>query len=63
VQRLTRAIRDVEQKIADDGGTTEEAPSVRDLARRKRIEELRAELEMLDRQTAKKQTDEQQLRG
>jgi len=62
MQRLTRAIQDLEQKIADDGGTTEDAPSARDVARRKRIDELRAELEMLDRQTAKKQTDEQRLR-
>ena len=62
MQRLTRAIQDLEQKIADDGGTTEDAPSARDVARRKRIDELRAELEMLDRQTAKKQTDEQGLR-
>jgi len=60
--RLTRAIQDLEQKIADDGGTTEDAPSARDVVRGKRIDELRAELEMLDRQTAKKQTDEQRLR-
>jgi protein tyrosine kinase modulator len=62
VQRLSRAIRELEQKIADDGGTAEEAPSVRELARRNRIDDLRAELEMLDRQMAKKQTDEQRLR-
>jgi len=61
VQRLSRAIRELEQKIADDGGTVEEAPSPRDLARRKRIDDVRAELEMLDRQMAKRQTDEQRL--
>jgi polysaccharide chain length determinant protein (PEP-CTERM system associated) len=62
VQRLSRAIRDLEQKIVDDGGTVEDAPSARELARRKRTDDLRAELEMLDRQMAKKQTDEQRLR-
>jgi uncharacterized protein involved in exopolysaccharide biosynthesis len=62
VQRLSRAIRDLEQKIADDGGTVEDAPSPRELTRRKRIDDLRAELEMLDRQMAKKQTDDQHLR-
>jgi len=62
VQRLTRAIRELEQKIADDGGTTEEAPSAREFTRRKRIDDVRAELETLDRQMAKKQTDEQYVR-
>jgi protein tyrosine kinase modulator len=62
VQRLSRAIRELEQKIADDGGTVEDAPSTREMARRKRIDDLRVELEMLDRQMAKKQTDEQRLR-
>jgi polysaccharide chain length determinant protein (PEP-CTERM system associated) len=62
VQRLSRAIRDLEQKIADDGGTTEDAPSPRELTRRKRIDDVHAELAMLDRQMAKKQTDEQRLR-
>jgi protein tyrosine kinase modulator len=62
VQRLSRAIRELEQKIADDGGTVEDAPSTRELARRKRIDDLRAELEMLDRQMAKKQADEQRFR-
>jgi len=63
VQRLTRAIRDLEQRVADDGGTTEEAPSARDLIRRKRIDDLHAELEMLDRQMAKKEVDEQHVRA
>jgi uncharacterized protein involved in exopolysaccharide biosynthesis len=62
VQRLARAIRDLEQKIAEDGGTPADAPSSREVTRRKRTEDLRAELEMLDRQMAKKQTEDQRLR-
>ena len=62
VQRLARAIRDLEQKIAEDGGTQADAPSSREVTRRKRIEDLRAELEMLDRQMSKKQSEDQRLR-
>lgn len=62
VQRLSRAIRDLEQKIADDGGITEEAPSAREVARRKRLDDLHMEVELLDRQMAKTQAQEQQLR-
>jgi protein tyrosine kinase modulator len=62
VQRLARAIRDLEQKIAEDGGTPADAPSSREVTRRKRIDDLRAELEMLDRQMGKKQTEDQRLR-
>jgi polysaccharide chain length determinant protein (PEP-CTERM system associated) len=63
VQRLARAIRDLEQKIAEDGGTTEEALSTREVTRRKRIDDVRVELAMLDRQMAKRQVDEERLRG
>jgi polysaccharide chain length determinant protein (PEP-CTERM system associated) len=62
VQRVSRAIRDLEQRIADDGEPGIEAPSPREVSRRKRAEDLRADLDALDRQLAKKQSDEQRLR-
>jgi len=62
IQRLSRGIRDLEQKIVADGGTAEGGPSTRDVSRRKRIDDLHAELDMLDRQIAKKQGDEERLR-
>jgi uncharacterized protein involved in exopolysaccharide biosynthesis len=62
IQRLLRAIRDLEQKIVADGGTAEGGLSTRDLSRRRRIDDLHAELDVLDRQIAKKQADEQRLR-
>lgn len=62
IQRISRAIRDLEQKIAEDGGTAPGDPSPRDLSRHKRMDDVRAELQVLDRQIAKKQADQDRLR-
>jgi polysaccharide chain length determinant protein (PEP-CTERM system associated) len=64
VQIVARRVRDLEAKIAADpgGGATVPANAQATAARAARLQNARLELEQLDRQIARKQSDEQQLR-
>lgn len=66
VQRAARRVRDLEKKIAENPSTAgTEAASVTApaiAARARRLQDLQLQLDMLDRQIAKKQGDAQRLR-
>jgi polysaccharide chain length determinant protein (PEP-CTERM system associated) len=65
LKRMTRVVRELEQKVADgaSGGRVTPAAPAGAVARARRLEDLRAELEQLNRAIDKKLSDEQKLRG
>jgi polysaccharide chain length determinant protein (PEP-CTERM system associated) len=67
VQRMARTVRDLEKKLADSEAATPGTPApavvpAGTATRARRLEDLRLELELLNRTVAKKQGDEQKLR-
>src|SRR4030095_8908962 len=68
IQRLNRLIRDLENKVEQDAQDTPVSAEVNDLspgetARRRRVAELKLEMQLLDRQIEEKQNDQQRLRA
>jgi len=68
LQRLNRLIRDLENKVeqeAQDTPVSAEAAEVSpaETARRRRLAELKLEMQLLDHQIDEKQNDQQRLRG
>jgi len=68
ILRLNRLIRDLENKVEQDAQDTPVSAEATDLspaetARRRRIAELNLEMQLLDRQIAEKQNDQQRLRA
>jgi len=68
IQRLNRLIRDLENKVEQDAQDTPVSAEATDLspsetARRRRLAELKLEMQLLDRQIEEKQNDQQRLRA
>jgi len=68
IQRLNRLIRDLENKVEQDAQDTPVSAEGTDLspsetARRRRVAELKLEMQLLDRQIAEKQNDQERLRA
>ena len=68
IQRLNRLIRDLENKVEQDAQDTPVSAEATDVspvetARRRRVAELKLEMQLLDRQIAEKQNDQERLRA
>lgn len=68
IQRLNRLIRDLENKVEQEAQDTPVSAEATDLspsetARRRRLAELKLEMQLLDRQIEEKQNDQQRLRA
>jgi uncharacterized protein involved in exopolysaccharide biosynthesis len=65
IQRLSRAIKELEQKVEAEQDNPDSAIASRPAVepREKHLDDLRVELELLDRQVADKETSEQRIRN
>jgi uncharacterized protein involved in exopolysaccharide biosynthesis len=67
VKALTRAVKELEARVAEEArhsgdSSVAQPTSVAELARRKRIQDFRAELEVIDHQLATSQAEEDRLK-